>query len=83
MARSSIICRVNTSRILPYDIRLGTTLPVHCTSMGKALLAFCSRAKIESAMSFLDEDVLQDLGRETESPGSGVRKQAKRPVAMK
>ena len=48
------ICRVNTSRILPYDIRLGTTLPVHCTSMGKALLAFRSREKIESVMDALD-----------------------------
>ncbi len=40
------ICRVNTRRILPYDIRLGTTLPVHCTSMGKALLAHRPMEKI-------------------------------------
>ena len=37
---------------------------------------------IEAAMSFLDEDGRQDLGRETESPGWGAGKQAKRPVAM-
>lgn len=48
------ICRVNTRRILPYDIRLGTTLPVHCTSMGKALLAFRPQEKIDSILGSLE-----------------------------
>jgi IclR family pca regulon transcriptional regulator len=30
----------NTGRILPFDLQLGSRLPLHCTSMGKALLAF-------------------------------------------
>lgn len=34
------IARVNTDRILPFDLQLGSRLPVHCTSMGKALMAF-------------------------------------------
>ena len=48
------VCRVNTKRILTYDIRLGTTLPVHCTSMGKALLAFRPAEKIDSVLDTLD-----------------------------
>ncbi len=34
------IARVNTGRILPFDLQLGSRLPVYCTSMGKALMAF-------------------------------------------
>ena len=34
------IARVNTDRILPFDLQLGSRLPVYCTSMGKALMAF-------------------------------------------
>jgi IclR family pca regulon transcriptional regulator len=34
------IARVNTGRILPFDLQLGSRLPVYCTSMGKVLVAF-------------------------------------------
>jgi IclR family pca regulon transcriptional regulator len=47
------VCRVNTRRILPYDIRLGTTLPVYCTSMGKALLAHRPPEKIRTVLEAL------------------------------
>lgn len=30
----------NTGRILPFDLQLGSRLPLHCTSMGKSMLAF-------------------------------------------
>jgi len=30
----------NTGRIVPFDLQLGSRLPLHCTSMGKSLLAF-------------------------------------------
>ncbi len=30
----------NTGRIVPFDLQLGSRLPLHCTSMGKCLLAF-------------------------------------------
>ncbi|MDZ7762502.1 MAG: IclR family transcriptional regulator C-terminal domain-containing protein [Desulfovermiculus sp.] len=48
------VCRVDTRRILPYDIRLGTTLPVHCTSMGKVLLAFRPEEKIQDVVGAID-----------------------------
>lgn len=31
--------RINTDRILSYDLQIGSRLPLHCTSMGKSLLA--------------------------------------------
>ena len=34
------ISRVTSGSILPYEIQLGSKLPVYCTAMGKALLAF-------------------------------------------
>ena len=34
------ISRINTGSILPYELQLGSKLPVYCTSMGKALMAF-------------------------------------------
>ncbi len=35
------LVRINNSgRILPFDLQLGSRLPLHCTSMGKSLLAF-------------------------------------------
>ncbi len=48
------ICRVHTRRILPYDIRIGSTLPVHCTSMGKALLAFRPEQEIKDIIGSLE-----------------------------
>lgn len=48
------IYRVDARKILPYDIRLGTTLPVHCTSMGKALLAFRPKEKILDVLGSID-----------------------------
>ncbi|MFZ5587968.1 MAG: IclR family transcriptional regulator [Thermodesulfobacteriota bacterium] len=32
--------RINTARILSFELQIGSRLPLHCTSMGKALLAF-------------------------------------------
>ncbi|MCF8106380.1 MAG: IclR family transcriptional regulator [Desulfohalobiaceae bacterium] len=48
------ICRVHTKRILPYDIRIGSTLPVHCTSMGKVLLAFRPEQEIKAIIDSLE-----------------------------
>ena len=36
----------NTGRILPFDLQLGSRLPVHCTSMGKSLLAFAAEEEL-------------------------------------
>ncbi|MGD2185297.1 MAG: IclR family transcriptional regulator [Desulfobacterales bacterium] len=37
----------NTGRILPFDLQLGSRLPLHCTSMGKSLLAFLDKKKLD------------------------------------
>ncbi len=37
----------NTGRIVPFDLQLGSRLPLHCTSMGKSLLAFARREELE------------------------------------
>jgi IclR family pca regulon transcriptional regulator len=44
------IARVNTDRILPFDLQLGSRLPVYCTSMGKALVAFSPPEMIEQVL---------------------------------
>ena len=36
----------NTGRILPFDLQLGSRLPLHCTSMGKSLLAFAPEGEL-------------------------------------
>ncbi|KIX15517.1 IclR family transcriptional regulator [Dethiosulfatarculus sandiegensis] len=37
----------NTGRILPFDLQLGSRLPLHCTSMGKSLLAFLNKDELD------------------------------------
>lgn len=44
------IARVNTDRILPFDLQLGSRLPVYCTSMGKALVAFSPPEMVEQIL---------------------------------
>jgi IclR family pca regulon transcriptional regulator len=44
----------NTGRILPFDLQLGSRLPLHCTSMGKALLAFARPEEAERILSDYD-----------------------------
>lgn len=34
------VLRIKTERILPFDLQVGSTLPVYCTSMGKVFMAF-------------------------------------------
>lgn len=41
----------NTGRIIPFDLQLGSRLPLHCTSMGKSLLAFALPEELESILS--------------------------------
>ncbi len=41
------IIRIKTVKILPYDLRIGSRLPVYCTSMGKALMAFLPPEQVE------------------------------------
>lgn len=41
----------NTGRILPFDLQLGSRLPLHCTSMGKSLLAFLDPDELEEILS--------------------------------
>lgn len=48
----------NTGRILPFDLQLGSRLPLHCTSMGKALLAFARPETVERILSGYDFSAL-------------------------
>lgn len=41
----------NTGRILPFDLQLGSRLPLHCTSMGKSLLAFAQPSLAEGILA--------------------------------
>jgi IclR family pca regulon transcriptional regulator len=41
----------NTGRILPFDLQLGSRLPLHCTSMGKSLLAFLNSKKLDRILT--------------------------------
>jgi DNA-binding IclR family transcriptional regulator len=34
------LCRLRKDKYLPYDLQVGMRLPLHCTALGKALLAF-------------------------------------------
>ncbi|MFH1057064.1 MAG: IclR family transcriptional regulator C-terminal domain-containing protein [Pseudomonadota bacterium] len=45
--------RINTARILSYELQIGSRLPLHCTSMGKALLAFSPPAKAKAIVDRL------------------------------
>jgi IclR family transcriptional regulator, pca regulon regulatory protein len=44
----------NTGRILPFDLQLGSRLPLHCTSMGKSLLAFAPAEQRERILADYD-----------------------------
>jgi len=48
------LIRIKTERLLPYDLQIGSKLPVHCTSMGKALMAFVSPERMRSILSRVD-----------------------------
>jgi IclR family pca regulon transcriptional regulator len=41
----------NTGRIIPFDLQLGSRLPLHCTSMGKSLLAFRPSDELEKILT--------------------------------
>lgn len=67
--------RINTARILTYDLEIGSRLPLHCTSMGKALLAFTPPSRLRALVGQLKfeplthrtitraEDYLAELAR--------------------
>lgn len=46
--------RIRKSKYLPFDIRIGTKLPVHCTAMGKALMAWADEDIRESILSNIE-----------------------------
>lgn len=47
------LIRIKTEKILPFDLQIGSKLPVYCTSMGKVLMAFVSEKKIRPILSRL------------------------------
>lgn len=48
------LVRSKTEKILPYDLMIGSKLPIHCTSMGKVLLAFGSEDKKRDLLDTLE-----------------------------
>jgi len=40
----------NAGRILPFDLQLGSRLPLHCTSMGKSMLAFLDSEQLDQVL---------------------------------
>jgi IclR family pca regulon transcriptional regulator len=46
--------RIRTEKILPYDLHIGSKLPVYCTSMGKVLMAFNHQEKTRPILNRLD-----------------------------
>ncbi len=47
------LIRIRKVEYLPFDIRIGTKLPVYCTAMGKVLMAFGAKHKTHSILSQL------------------------------
>ena len=48
------LIRIRKEKYLPFDIRMGTKLPLHCTAMGKALLAFGDPEKVDPIIDNLE-----------------------------
>lgn len=48
------IIRFRKKQYLPFDIRMGTKIPVHCTAMGKVLMAFGEPAATRRIIERLD-----------------------------
>ena len=49
------LVRINISgRFLPFDLQLGSRLPLHCTSMGKSLLAFLNDNELDRILTGYD-----------------------------
>ena len=48
------IARINQGPFLPFDLQLGSKLPVYCTSMGKAMLAFSPKPIVQKALEKTD-----------------------------
>jgi IclR family pca regulon transcriptional regulator len=52
------IARIKTTKILPFDLHIGSKLPVHCTSMGKVLVAFSAPEKTREILAALRWEAL-------------------------
>jgi IclR family pca regulon transcriptional regulator len=58
----------NTGRILPFDLQLGSRLPLHCTSMGKSMLAFLDSKQLDQVLKHYEFTTLthKTIGNEKE-----------------
>ena len=52
------IARIKTTKILPFDLHIGSRLPVHCTSMGKVLVAYAPPEKTRKILAALNWEAL-------------------------
>jgi IclR family pca regulon transcriptional regulator len=52
------VARIKTVKILPFDLHIGSKLPLHCTSMGKVLAAYAPPDRIRKIIDSLDWEAL-------------------------
>jgi IclR family pca regulon transcriptional regulator len=68
------LCRLRKDKYLPFDIQVGSKLPLHCTALGKALLAFSRPETIKNVLDKLD---LKKMGPKTITEVEVLKKQLK------
>jgi len=66
------LCRLRTNKYLPYDLQVGEMLPLHCTALGKALLAF---SHPDSIANFWETIELKVMGPRTVTKVNSLKKQ--------
>jgi IclR family pca regulon transcriptional regulator len=77
------LIRFRNKRYLPFDIRMGTRIPVHCTAMGKVLMAFGQPDRVHRILEDLafkpltsrtitDREVYLDVLRDVKRKGYAV-----------
>lgn len=69
------LCRLRKDKYLPFDIQVGSKLPLHCTALGKALLAFSRPEMFENAWDKLE---LKKMGPNTITEVEVLKKQLKK-----
>jgi IclR family pca regulon transcriptional regulator len=64
--------RIKTQQILNINLNVGSRLPVHCTSMGKAILAFLPNNRLEEVLKKIELPSLTSL---TITSKAGLKKE--------
>lgn len=70
--------RIKTEQILNINLQVGSRLPAYCTSMGKAMLSFLQKDRLEELLKKID---LRPLTSHTITSKEGLRKELERVKA--